>query len=256
MTSPFGSPAHVPDGLKRGLMKTLFSFVAGAALMAGVLGVLVWKLPLALLGAIALGIACLVWLVVIVVLPWNLFFQARHLLFELRRSRARGLVVADEHEAQAMAVQRRMLRISLGLHLGSALLLGLGSWWAAQPMGHVFAGLFLLSTLFRPAVEYYQYLRRQLTDVLEEVKYPREDVARLVHDVDQSTQQWQTQAQRQAELTQELARLEAASVARTTEAHRRLDAVIRKFDESLDRLTDNREVISGLKAFLRLVREP
>jgi hypothetical protein len=237
-------------------MKTLFSFVAGAALMAGVLGVLVWHLPLALLGAIALGIACLVWLVVIVVLPWNLFFQARHLLFELRRSRTRGLVVAEEHETQAVAVQRRMLRISIGLHLGSALLLGLGSWWAAQPMGHVFAGLFLLSTLFRPAVEYYQYLRRQLTEVLEEVKYPREDVVRLIHDVDFGKQQLKEHGEQQVEFTRELARLESESIARTTEAHRRLDAVIRKFDESLDRLTDNREVISGLKAFLRLVREP
>jgi hypothetical protein len=237
-------------------MKPLFSFVAGAALMAGILGVLVWHLPLALLGTIAVGIGCLVWLVVIVVLPWNLFFQARHLLFELRRSRARGLVVADEHETQAVAVQRRMLRISIGLHVGSAALLGLGSWLAGEPMGHVFAGLFLLSTLFRPAVEYYQYLRRQLTDVLEEVKYPREDVVRLIHDVDSGKQQLESQAERQAEFTRELARIEGESHARVTEAHRRLDAVIRKFDESLDRLTDNREVISGLKAFLRLVREP
>jgi len=237
-------------------MKTLFSFVTGAALMAGVLGVLVWHLPLALLGAIAVGVACLVWLIVIVVLPWNLFFQARHLLFELRRSRARGLVVGEEHEAQAIAVQRRMLRISIGLHLGSALLLGLGSWWAAQPMGHVFAGLFLLSTLFRPAVEYYRYLRGKLTEVLEEVKYPREDVVRLIHDVDAGKDQLKHHAEQQAAFTLELARLESESIARTTEAHRRLDAVIRKFDESLDRLTDNREVISGLKAFLRLVREP
>ncbi|MDP2270087.1 MAG: hypothetical protein Q8N23_09760 [Archangium sp.] len=33
--------------------------------------------------------------------------------------------------------------------------------------------------------------------------------------------------------------------------HRRLNAVIRTFDEPLDRLTDDREVIFGLKAFLR-----
>jgi hypothetical protein len=45
-------------------------------------------------------------------------------------------------------------------------------------------------------------------------------------------------------------------MARATEVHRRLEGVARKFDEALDRLTDNREVISGLKAFLRLVREP
>jgi hypothetical protein len=237
-------------------MKPLFSFVAGAALMAGVLGVLVWHLPLALLGTVALGIACLVWLVVIGVLPWNLFFQARHLQFELERSRARGLVVAEDKEREAIAVQRRMLQLALGLHLGTAALLGLGSWLAAEPLGYAFAALFLISTFFRPAVESYTYLRRKLTEVLEEVKYPREDVVRLIHDVDSGKQQLESQAERQAEFSRELARVESEAHARVTEAHRRLDAVVRKFDESLDRLTDNREVISGLKAFLRLVREP
>jgi len=237
-------------------MKTLFSFVAGAVVMAGLLGVVVWHVPLALLGTIALGAACLAWLVVIVVLPWNLFFQARHLLLEMRRSRERGLVVSAAQEAQTVGVQRRMLRISIGLHVVSAALVGFGSWWSAEPLGSAFAALFLLSTLFRPAVEYYRFLRRQLTEVLEEVKYPREDVARLVRDVDSTTEQLKSQQQRLHELTRELAKLETDSVARTTQAHRRLDAVIRKFDESLDRLTDNREVIAGLKAFLRLVRDP
>jgi hypothetical protein len=35
-----------------------------------------------------------------------------------------------------------------------------------------------------------------------------------------------------------------------------LAALARKFEESLDRLTDNRELISGIKAFLRMVRDP
>ena len=237
-------------------MKTLFSFVAGAVVMAGLLGLVVWHVPLALLGTVALGAACLAWLVVIVVLPWNLFFQARHLLFEMRRSRERGLVVSVEQEAQTVGVQRRILRISIALHVVSAALVGLGSWWSAEPLGSAFAALFLLSTLFRPAVEYYRFLRRQLTEVLEEVKDPREDVARLVRDVDATTGQLKAQQQRLHELSQEMGKLETDSVARTTQAHRRLDAVIRKFDESLDRLTDNREVIAGLKAFLRLVRDP
>ena len=237
-------------------MKTLFSFVAGAVVMAGLLGLMVWHVPLALLGIIAVGTACLAWLVVIVVLPWNLFFQARHLLFEMRRSRERGLVVSSEQETQAIAVQRRMLRVSIGLHLVSAALVGLGSWWSGEPLGSAFAALFLLSTLFRPAVEYYRFLRRQLTEVLEEVKYPREDVARLVRDVDAGSELVRVLQQQQLEFSRDLARQEKESVSRTTEAHRRLDAVIRKFDESLDRLTDNREVIAGLKAFLRLVRDP
>ena len=33
-----------------------------------------------------------------------------------------------------------------------------------------------------------------------------------------------------------------------------MTALTRKFDESLDRLTDNRELIAGIKAFLRMIR--
>ena len=36
----------------------------------------------------------------------------------------------------------------------------------------------------------------------------------------------------------------------------KIAALARKFEESLDRLTDNRELISGIKAFLRMVRDP
>jgi apolipoprotein N-acyltransferase len=237
-------------------MKTLSSFVGGALLTAGLLGVMALHLPLALLATLGVAAGCLVWLVVIVVLPWNLYFQARHLLFEMGRSRERGLPVSAAHEAQTQRVQRRMLRISVGLHLVSAALVALGSWWSNEPLGSAFAALFLLSTLFRPAVEYYRYLRRQLTDVLQEVKYPREDVAKLLRDVEQAKKDLREQHDAQLELTRELAQVKQESVARSNDAHRRLDLVARKFDESLDKLTDNREVISGLKAFLRLIREP
>ncbi len=237
-------------------MKPFFGFLFGAAVTAGLLGGFVLHVPLALVAIIGLGLACLAWLVVIVVLPWNLFFQARHVLFEMERSRARGLPISTEQEASTTKVQARMLRISIALHLGSAALLGLGSWLSNEPLGNVFAGLFLLSTLFRPAVEYYQYLRAQLREVMNEVKYPREDVAKLIADVKADAEHIRTLQHAQHELVQQLKTLETSSLARSTEAHRRLDSVARKFDEALDRLTDNREVISGLKAFLRLVREP
>jgi hypothetical protein len=237
-------------------MKTFLSFLAGGAVVAAVLGAYVLKVPLALVATLGVGLACLAWLVVIVVLPWNLYFQARHVLFEMEGSKARGLAVSAEHEASTRAVKARMLRVSVGLHLASAALLAAGSTWSGEPLGQIFAALFLLSTLFRPAVEYYRYLRVQLAQVMEQVKYPREDVVTLRTDVEQHTAQLRQVTDSHAELERELAQLKEQSLARTADAHRRLDSVARKFDEALDRLTDNREVIAGLKAFLRLVREP
>ena len=55
-------------------MKTLFAFVVGVLGAGALLGLLVWHVPLALLATLAAGLVCLAWLVVIVVLPWNLFF--------------------------------------------------------------------------------------------------------------------------------------------------------------------------------------
>jgi hypothetical protein len=237
-------------------MKTFFAFLFGAALTGALLGAFALNVPLAFLATLGVGVACLAWLVVIVVLPWNLYFQARQVLFEMKRSRARAIPVSEEHEAETRRVQARMLRISIGLHLVSAGLLWLGSYLSNEPLGSAFAALFLLSTLFRPAVEYYRYLRVQLGDVLNEVKYPRDDVAKLVADVRRDSDRLDAVEAAHRELTAQLAKLEHSSLSRTNEAYRRLDTVARKFDEALDRLTDNREVISGLKAFLRLVREP
>ncbi len=237
-------------------MKTFFAFLFGAAVTGALLGAFALHVPLAFLATLAVGVACLSWLVVIVVLPWNLYFQARHVLVEMKRSRARGIPVGDEQEAETRRVQARMLRISIGLHLVSAALLWLGSYLSNEPLGSAFAALFLLSTLFRPAVEYYRYLRGHLGDVLNEVKYPRDDVAKLVADVKRDGERVEALEAAHRALTAQLATLEHSSMARTSEAYRRLDTVARKFDEALDRLTDNREVISGLKAFLRLVREP
>jgi hypothetical protein len=237
-------------------MKNLASFLFGVALCGGILAAAHLQVPLTLVATVGAGIACLAWLVVIVVLPWNLYFQARHLLFELQRSKQRGIAVQEQAEGEARAVESRMLRVSVGLHLVSAALLALGAWLSGERLGHVFAALYLLSTLFRPAVEYYRYLRARLTAALDEVKYPRDDIQRVVAEVRQLLEDRTAQGKALSTLREEHAALEAAMVAGDRDAQRRLDAVARKFEETIDRLTDNQEIISGIKAFLRLVQVP
>jgi hypothetical protein len=229
-------------------MKALVPFFFGAVIAAAVLGLFVLHLPMAVVATVAVGLLCLAWLLVIVVLPWNVYFQARHVLFEMERSKRRGIAVVAEQEAEAARVERRTLRISLGLHAVSALLLALGAVLFSQPLAYAFSALFLLSTLFRPGVEYYRYLRRKLSDLLADVTYPREDVMALVNEV-------RAQAPRLRALEQSHEQLGRESLARDQSQQRKLDAVVRRFDETLDRLTDNREIVAGLRAFLRMVKE-
>lgn len=247
-------------------MKQLPAFLFGVVLTAlvavvvgfvvGVFGDRSVDIPWTLLATVAVGVACLGWLVVVVVLPWNLHFQARHLLHDIERSRARGIVVADVQEQRARRVSRRMLGLSLVLHAVSAALLGVGAWLYAQPIGFVFSGLFVLSTLFRPGVEAYRHVRSLLTEAALEVRYPRDDVMKVVDDVRGLLMTVEQQGAQVHELQRESTRTRAELVARSDEHQKKLDGVARRFEETLDRLTDNQEIISGIKAFLRLVQQP
>ena len=109
-------------------VKKLMPFVLGLALAGLLVGLFVIDIPLSTVAAVAAGVVCLGWLVVIVVLPWNLHFQARHLSLEIERARARGIAVDDRQALRARLVGRRTLRISLALHLVSGALLAGGSW--------------------------------------------------------------------------------------------------------------------------------
>ena len=210
--------------------------------------------PLAALATGVAGIVCLGWLVAIVVLPWNLYFRARHLAFELERSEQRGIVVEAKQKLEAKQIQTRMLRVSVGLHLGSAALLALGAKWYAQPLGFVFAGLFLLSTFFRPGVEYYRFLSSRLSDALREANYPRADVQELIAQVKQLMHDRDAQGHALSRLREEHQALSRRTETANQELQRRIATVARTFDDTVSRLTDNQEIISGIKAFLRLVQ--
>ena len=236
-------------------MKSLFSFVVGAVVAAAAVGLVWLQVPLAQVGALLAGAACLAWLGVVVVLPWNLFFRARQTARELLRARERGGVVTDEQVARARQVERLMLRVSVGLHVVSAAALALGAWWARQPLGQLFAVLFLVSTWFRPAVEYYRYLRGLLSELVEDARYPWADVVQLTAEVAAQRGLLEAAEKERKALDERLERSQAMLEGRVAEANRRLELVARRFDESIERLTDNRELISGLRAFLKMVRE-
>ncbi len=246
-------------------MKGLLSVsLAGAVLLAAVVAALfALKVDLALVATVGLGLLCLAWLVALVVLPWNLHFRARHLLAEMRLSERRGVAVDEEARAEARRVARRMLFASIGLHLGSAALLAVAARLFDQPIAWAFAALFCLSTLFRPGAAYYAYLSEKLSRFLRETKVPREDAVQLAADLralremlHAQQRALQDQAQRQQEQQQGLQRLAEGARAGDHANERRVEALSRKFEETLSRLTDNQELIAGVKAFLRLVHAP
>ncbi|MER7502790.1 hypothetical protein AB0L05_06280 [Nonomuraea pusilla] len=204
--------------------------------------------------SLGMGAVCLLWLIVILTVPWNLCFAARRVVHEIQVSREQGIEVAQRREDEARAIARRMLRLALAGHVVSAAVIAVVTYVSGAAIGYYFAGFYLLATVFRPVGAYTSHLRERVTTLGEEVRYPRADVLALRGQVRELEETAKTLREDHDRVAAELEAAKAALELADHDLGRRLTLMTRRFDETVDGLTDNQEVITGLKAFLRLVR--
>jgi polyhydroxyalkanoate synthesis regulator phasin len=245
------------------------------AWLAHVAGVDLSQLLSVVAGAGALG-----WLIVLVSVPWNLYFGARQVLAGIEASRRRDIHVEPGDEAEARRIQRRMLGFALGGHVVTALGAGLIGYLAKETAGYYFMGFYLLSAAIRPAVAYFSHLRNRIGELTRETSYPRDDVVTLRSSVDdltatvkrleeelpQATTQLAARltgdlTHAQQRLVSDLARLEDAQATdrqaareRADELGRKVDRITRQVETTLDGLSDHQELQAGLRALVRMIR--
>jgi hypothetical protein len=123
-----------------------------------------------------LGLAILEWLLVIVTVPWNIYFAAKQASETAIDSQQKGIAVEQRQLRYIQAIGQRSLLVAIVLHFLSA---G-GLYWIARagltPLGYLGAGAALLLTALRPAVSTYEYLAARLRSIQQEFSYPREDI--------------------------------------------------------------------------------
>ncbi|NGO78159.1 hypothetical protein G6045_21180 [Streptomyces sp. YC504] len=241
--------------------KVLGAFViAGAAVLALVIAYAVGAPPELVLG-VGAAVLGLLWLLLLLTAPWNLYFRAHTVLAEIAISREKGLAVPEERDTEARRIARMMLRVAVAGHVVTAAVVLAAGLAAGRAAGYWAAGFFLLSTAFRPAGAYFSQLRGRLGLLLRDVKFPRDDVAELRIRVDRSVSTTKLLEEKAEEQYRALAQLRGAVDAlghsvhhRADEADRRYAELAREFEDKVNRLSDNEELIVGLKAFLRLLR--
>lgn len=237
--------------------------------------------------SIAAGAAALAWLIVLVAVPWNLYFAARRVVMEMTVSRGRGIDIRPAQEAEAAQIARRMLWFALGGHVVTAAVAGLVTYFSGETIGYYFTASYLLSAAIRPAAAYFAHLRERISTLSRESLHPREDVValrekvtgliraaeKLAEDLAESHRALGTDLRRTEEkladgiahsrqmLTADLARLQDAQVAdrdaarlRDDELGRRIDTMIRRIDQTLTGLGDQQELLVGLRALVRMVK--
>ncbi len=229
------------------------------------------------------AVAGLCWLVFLVTVPWNLYFAARRAGAELALARERGISVRGASTAEAGTIARRMLSFALAAQAGTALAAAAISYLSGDWLGYYVAGLYLLSTAFRPAAAYFRHVRERIGVLTQQSTHPREDVATLNERLDTVTDRVDdlrtglerlTGDLRRTEsaladgtaharqlLTTDLARLQDAQAAdqlaaRSRDEHlgRRIDEMVRRIESTLDGVSDHQELLTGIRALVRMVR--
>ena len=171
-----------------------FSFVLVLLLLL-VFGILQWlHVPSGSFFDWLIGIASFWWLLVVVTVPWNIYFDAKAVLAEADESRRQAIAVDDSQMAYVKAVAQRSLFAAIALHGISAVgLYGLAA-TGISAIGYISSIAALLLTGLRPAISFYRYLAFRLQDIRRTIKYPREDVLELrqrIVDLEAQTKQIQ-----------------------------------------------------------------
>ncbi|MFE7234660.1 hypothetical protein ACWCRF_27700 [Streptomyces sp. NPDC002405] len=217
--------------------------------------------PLPVVLGAAAGVLSLLWLLVLLTVPWNVYFRAQTVLTEIAVSRDKGLEVPSARDVEAARIARTMLRVAVAGHVLTAAGVVAVTSTTGHRAGYWIAGFFLLSMVFRPAGAWFTQLRKRLGTLLKDVTFPRDDVVRLqerMGHTDRGVKVLEEKTEEQyralAELRRAVDALGVSLYGRADEADRRIAALAREFEMTVNRLTDNEEIITGLKAFLRLLR--
>ena len=143
-------------------------------------GTLEWlQIPKGTLTDWIVGLVSCWWLIVVVVMPWNVHFSAKEVLDEIRISRQRNMKIDPENEIYAQKITKRYLIIAISLHIISAIGLALLTFFNITVIGYWGAIVALLLMGLRPAVRLQAYIVSRLSSIKQTTFYPREDTQEL-----------------------------------------------------------------------------
>ena len=121
----------------------------------------------------------LAWLLSIVTVPWDLYFEARETYETGKISNDKGISISEQDLKFVGQVAQRALFAALSLHLLSALGFFALEHYQKTEWGN-YAGLAaLLLVLLRPSIRAYEYLSERMRKIRREFTHPRNDVLNL-----------------------------------------------------------------------------
>jgi hypothetical protein len=216
------------------------------------------------------GIASFAWLLVIVTVPWNIYFEAKEALADAALSVERGIKVDAKQVDYVKVVAQRSLWVVIALHLLSAIGLYALAATGISAVGYISSGAALLLTALRPAVRTYQYFSTRLAMIRQQFKYPREDVVELrshfnrLQDIvnrleqqlnPQDPRSWVSTQQRQLEaMRNDLTRQAVAHEELRTMNQAEHDRLAREAKQAIAQLTTDGQFLDHVREIIRFFK--
>lgn len=143
-------------------------------------GLLNWfQMPVGSLWDWAIGIGIFEWTILIVTVPWNIYFKAKDVYQTGKESQRQGIEIETRQIEYASGIATKSLIVAIGLHICTAI----GLYWLAisgvTALGYWTSVGVLLLTFLRPAISTYEYLAERLSGIQQQFTYPRNDILEL-----------------------------------------------------------------------------
>jgi hypothetical protein len=226
---------------------------AAAALLFAWLGRLAGVPPSTLL-AVGGGVAALMWTVVLVTVPWNLYYEARQVRLQIAASLERGIAVPESRDREARLIARRTLWLAIGGHAGTAVATAVFAGVSGNLVGYWLAAFYLISTAARPVAAFLKHLRQRLRVLRVESAFPPDDVEALRVRVGSLESELGTLRtgfdQGRGAVAEELGRLRVQAAAERD----RIEQMARRIEATLDGMSDHQELLTGIRALVRMIR--
>ncbi|MFY9223943.1 MAG: hypothetical protein WAQ98_14830 [Blastocatellia bacterium] len=218
---------------------------------------------------IASGAICLLWLLFILKVPWDLYFKTHKVLFEMKRSEEKNIAVKEDRRRYVKKMRWITGSIAIGSHVVSASLIATLTYWNSGQIGYYFAFFYVLATFFRPATQAYFYLLNKLREIQGEILYPREDVGTLRSELNyligrvDNLEKYLEDNKNRLTATEETSKNLSAEIKDLNYALERVDKnfqnrlqlLTTEVERGLSKAFDQQDVVSGLRAFARLIKQ-
>ena len=220
----------------------------------------------AVLARAGAALALVVALLGVVRLPWDLVFEARGVRARQESSRRRGIAVDEAEVVFARRSEARALGLAITVHALGAVLAAAGRGVLGDELGTLLAGAVVGSMAVRPLHAFYVHTRTRLSRAARDAEVPPPDAISLEERLHATSEriaalEAEREAHREA-VSERIAVLEAraredASAWRRADAvtDDKLERVLRELERTVEKTTQSAEVLAGIRAFVRLIRE-